>query len=78
MEGSGRYSYEVLQEVREWFVSNRRLSINFKKSAFVPCGVYQDSLAATVGDLSIKFGNALLERQDYCKYLGVMVDCHLR
>lgn len=79
-------SWEELRRVIEgdftnivkWF-NCRLLSINLKKTLFVPFTSYSDSLP-TFNSICVNFNNKVVEIEscNKIKYLGVIIDCHLR
>ena len=63
-----------LKDTAIWLALNK-LSLNVQKTVFITFGNYCDSLPE---DLNIKIQSTKLVRVEYCKYLGIIINCNLK
>ena len=63
-----------LQKVGNWLAMNQ-LSLNVEKTYSITFGIYINSLP---DNITIDINGELIKRVPYTKYLGVIIDCHLR
>ena len=63
-----------LNVIGNWFANNQ-LSLNTKKTTFLTFGAYITSIP---DDIQIHINGEFIERASSVKYLGVIMDCHMR
>lgn len=63
-----------LEKVANWLALNK-LSLNIAKTVYITFGNYRDSVPHA---LNIKIGTELVNRVEYCKYLGSIIDYNMK
>lgn len=62
-----------LKKLHEWLIVNK-LTLNIKKSNFI---IFSHSRKKSSHQVNLKIDGVHLERKEYVKYLGILLDCHL-
>jgi len=62
-----------LKRLHEWLIVNK-LTLNIKKSNFI---IFSHSRKKSSHQVNLKIDGVSLERKEYVKYLGILLDCHL-